>query len=67
MRLSRLIVRDVRNLEEIDWRPAPGLNVLVGPNGGGKTSLLEAIHLAAVGRSFRTRDTTQIVRRGPLA
>lgn len=64
MRLSRLIVRDVRNLEAIDWCPAPGLNVLVGPNGGGKTSLLEAIHLAAVGRSFRTRDTTQIVRRG---
>ncbi len=64
MRLTRLIARDVRNLESIDWRPAGGLNLLVGPNGGGKTSLLEAIHLAAVGRSFRTRDTTQIIRRG---
>lgn len=64
MRLTRLIVRDVRNLEAIDWRPCKGLNVLVGPNGGGKTSLLEAIHLAAVGRSFRTRDTAQIIRRG---
>ena len=64
MRLTRLIARDVRNLESIDWCPADGLNVLVGPNGGGKTSLLEAIHLAAVGRSFRTRDTTQVIRRG---
>ena len=64
MRLTRLIVRDVRNLEAIDWRPAEGLNVLVGPNGGGKTSLLEAIHLAAVGRSFRTRDAAQLIRRG---
>lgn len=64
MRLTRLIARDVRNLESIDWQPADGLNVLVGPNGGGKTSLLEAIHLAAVGRSFRTRDTTQVIRRG---
>jgi DNA replication and repair protein RecF len=64
MRLTRLIVRDVRNIEAIDWRPAEGLNVLVGPNGGGKTSLLEAIHLAAVGRSFRTRDAAQIIRRG---
>jgi DNA replication and repair protein RecF len=64
MRLTRLIVRDVRNLESIDWRPVNGLNVLVGPNGGGKTSLLEAIHLAAVGRSFRTRDTSQVIRRG---
>jgi DNA replication and repair protein RecF len=64
MRLARLIVRDVRNLEAIDWRPVDGLNVLVGPNGGGKTSLLEAIHLAAVGRSFRTRDTDRVIRQG---
>ena len=64
MRLTRLIVRDVRNLEAIDWRPAEGLNILVGPNGSGKTSLLEAIHLAVVGRSFRTRDTSQTIRRG---
>lgn len=64
MRLTRLIARDVRNLEAIDWWPAAGLNLLVGPNGGGKTSLLEAIYLAALGRSFRTRDTAQIVRRG---
>jgi DNA replication and repair protein RecF len=64
MRLTRLIVRDVRNLEAIDWQPAAGLNILVGPNGSGKTSLLEAIHLAAVGRSFRTRDSGQAIRRG---
>ena len=64
MRLTRLIVQNVRNLEAIDWRPRNGLNLLVGPNGGGKTSLLEAIHLAAVGRSFRTRNTDQLVRLG---
>ena len=64
MRLTRLIVRDVRNLEAIDWQPAEGLNILVGPNGSGKTSLLEAIYLAAVGRSFRTRDVGQAIRRG---
>jgi DNA replication and repair protein RecF len=64
MRLTRLIVRDVRNLQAIDWQPAQGLNILVGPNGSGKTSLLEAIHLAAVGRSFRTRDSAQAIRRG---
>jgi DNA replication and repair protein RecF len=64
MRVARLIVRDVRNLEAIDWHPVDGLNLLLGPNGGGKTSLLEAIHLAAVGRSFRTRDTDQVIRQG---
>ncbi|HCZ48436.1 MAG TPA: DNA replication and repair protein RecF [Gammaproteobacteria bacterium] len=64
MRLTRLIVRDVRSVEAVDWRPVAGVNVLVGPNGGGKTSMLEAIHLAVAGRSFRTRDTAQVIRRG---
>src|SRR5690606_39930592 len=35
--------------------PGPGLNLLVGDNGAGKTSVLEAIHLLAYGRSFRGR------------
>lgn len=64
MRVARLIVRDVRNFEAIDWQPVDGLNVLVGPNGGGKTSLLEAIHMAAVGRSFRSRDIDSVIRQG---
>ncbi|WP_206616105.1 AAA family ATPase, partial [Escherichia coli] len=29
-------------------------NVFYGANGSGKTSILEAIHLLATGRSFRT-------------
>jgi len=43
---------------------APGLNVFVGRNAQGKTSLLEGIGLLARGRSFRTEDTRSLVRRG---
>src|SRR5205814_2292461 len=43
---------------------SPGLNVLVGRNAQGKTSLLEAVGLLARGRSFRTDETSTVIRRG---
>src|SRR3546814_19738452 len=55
MRLSRLEIRRLRRLAEVALLPGPGLNLLVGDNGAGKTSVLEAIHLLAYGRSFRCR------------
>jgi DNA replication and repair protein RecF len=38
--------------------------LVTGPNGAGKTNLVEAIHLAAQGFSFRTRADGQLVRSG---
>ena len=38
--------------------------LVTGPNGSGKTNLVEAIHLAAQGFSFRTRADAQLVRSG---
>jgi DNA replication and repair protein RecF len=43
-----------RNHTSLTFAPEPGLNVLVGKNGQGKTSILEAIYLLLTGRSFRT-------------
>jgi DNA replication and repair protein RecF len=43
-----------RNYASLSFAPDPGLNVLTGANGQGKTSLLEAVHLLLTGRSFRT-------------
>ena len=39
------------------------MNLLVGPNGSGKTSFLEAIHILSLGRSFRTRKARAVIRR----
>ena len=59
--LSRIAVREFRNLEAESAEFAPGLNILVGGNGQGKTSVLEAIHYAAFLRSFRTRRPAEMI------
>ena len=67
MRISRLEVRHLRRLVDVAMAPSPGLNLLVGDNGAGKTSLLEAAHLLAYGRSFRGRVRDGLVATGAAA
>lgn len=67
VRLIRLAVSGVRNLEPLELSPGPQLNLVLGANGAGKTSLLEAIHLLAYGRSFRGRVRDGLVRTGAEA
>ena len=64
MRISRLVVRDLRCLREVELPPGSGLNLLVGGNGAGKTSVLEGVHLMAYGRGFRGRVRDGLVRTG---
>jgi DNA replication and repair protein RecF len=64
MDVTRLELRSFRNHERLDLDLAAGLNVLVGPIGSGKTSALEALHLACTGRSFRTNTERELVRFG---
>ncbi len=64
MQVTRLRVGDLRKLASIEIAPGPGINLLVGDNGAGKTSVLEALHLMAYGRSFRGRVRDGFVRTG---
>lgn len=67
MQLTLLRVSNLRGFEAAEWRPAPGANLVTGANGAGKTSLLEAAHLLAHGRSFRGRVRDGLVRQGATA
>lgn len=62
MYIEWLHVKNVRNLIDLRIEPAPGLNVICGPNGSGKTALLEAIHMLGRCRSFRTSRVNSIIR-----
>lgn len=55
MAINLLSFSGLRNLGRVEVEPAPGINLIVGANGSGKTSFLEGIHLLGMGRSFRTR------------
>nr|WP_328796933.1 DNA replication/repair protein RecF [Luteimonas deserti] len=67
MRLTRLDLRNLRNLQDVLLVPGAGVNLLIGDNGAGKTSVLEGLHLMAYGRSFRGRVRDGLVRRGAEA
>lgn len=52
--------RGLRALKGFELNPGPGCNWIIGDNGVGKTTVLEAFYLLSRGRSFRGR------RSGPL-
>jgi len=60
--LSYLEVFNLRNLKHIQAN-FNRINLIVGKNGSGKTSLLESIYHLSFGRSFRTRNVNRIIQR----
>jgi len=62
--LCEVSVSQLRCHEQLTWQCSPGLNMIIGANGSGKTSLLEAVYLMAFGRSFRQARDPFLVRRG---
>src|SRR5438552_4711843 len=66
MFLRSIRALDFRNLEgEINW--GKGINIIYGNNGQGKTNWLEAIHLLAHAKSFRTRHLQEAIAFGKSA
>ena len=64
MRVTRLVLRDFRSYESGELRLGPGLTVIAGRNGAGKTNLLEALYFASTARSCRTGNEREVIRFG---
>ncbi|WP_237068141.1 DNA replication/repair protein RecF [Microbulbifer guangxiensis] len=62
--LNRLVVSGFRNIGHADLTLYPGVNLFYGVNGSGKTSVLEAVHMLASGRSFRSRQHQPVIQAG---
>jgi DNA replication and repair protein RecF len=64
MLATRLTLRDFRTYAATEVQLGPGLTVVTGRNGAGKTNLLEAVYFACTGRSCRTGNERECVRFG---
>ena len=61
MSLQKLAIENLRNIKKTEIVPVPGLNLIYGANAAGKTSILEAIHVLATARSFRSLHIEQVI------
>ena len=61
MFLTQLDIRQVRNLNDVKIQPCNRCNYIYGANASGKTSILEAIYLLSLARSFRTTHIKHVI------
>ena len=64
MYLDHFVVQNYRNLEKIDTKFDPNVNIFIGKNAQGKTNLLEAIYFLALTRSHRTNTDKELIHFG---
>lgn len=62
MKFSNISLENFRNYDQLRLNFESQLVILVGPNGSGKTNILEALSLLSSGSSFRTTSKTHFVR-----
>src|SRR4051812_14755767 len=67
MPVTRLRLRDFRCYASADLALGPGLTVIHGRNGAGKTNLLEGLYFGLTARSCRTTNEREVVRFGESA
>ena len=60
--ISRLSLTNFRSFEDLELELPPDVVVFFGANAQGKTTLLEAVYLLAIARSFRAENEREVVR-----
>ena len=62
MYVSDLELTQYRNFSNIHLEFSPGLSIISGNNGEGKTNLLESLYLISIGKSFRARNDFELIK-----
>ena len=58
--IQSLRLQNFRSYLDASFEFGNGVNIIVGPNGSGKTNLLEAIQMVAIGASYRASDNEML-------
>lgn len=64
MFLKTILLRNFKNFEELELDFSSKLNAFVGPNGIGKTNILDAVHYLALAKSYLNYSDVQNIRFG---
>lgn len=59
--ISKLELNNFRCFESLKINLSPGVNFFYGPNGSGKTSILEAIYMCSSGKSFKSSNIKSLI------
>ncbi len=63
MYITALSLVNFRNIEKINLVFEKKTNIIIGDNAQGKTNILEAIYTAINGKSFRTKNDVELIKR----
>ncbi|MFW6268820.1 MAG: DNA replication/repair protein RecF [Bacillota bacterium] len=61
MHIKKILTHNFRNLKNETLKLDPGINIVIGKNGQGKTNFLETIYLLATGQSHRTSNNKEMI------
>ena len=61
MNITKLELLNFRNYKKINFDNFSNLNIIIGKNGIGKTSIIEAIYLGSLAKSFKTNNELSII------
>ncbi len=64
MIIKKIILANLRNHSLSEFQFSDGLNILYGLNGAGKTTILEAITIASISKSFMPIQDISLIRKG---
>ncbi len=64
MNITKLELINFRNYEKKTFDNFSNLNIIIGKNGVGKTSIIEAIYLGSLAKSFKTNNDMLLIKEG---